>query len=53
MKDETHFGYKAKIRFKWIRETHHWIAARFVVEHAHPLANADQGLYLRLDNINF
>ena len=52
-KAETLFGCKAEIRFKWIRETNHWIVTRFVIEHTHPLANADQVLYLRLDNINF
>ena len=52
-KDKTHFGCKAERRFKWIRETDHWIVTRFVAEHTHPLANADQVLYLRLDNVSF
>ncbi|KAJ8434947.1 hypothetical protein Cgig2_012973 [Carnegiea gigantea] len=52
-KDEICFGCKVEIWFKWIRETNHWIVTRFVVEHIHPLANADQVLYLRLDNVSF
>ena len=52
-KDETRFGCIVEIWFKWISETYHYIVARFVVEHTRPIANANQVLYLRLDNINF